>query len=261
MCNFRDLGGLLRTDGTRLPAGWLFRSDAPSADSDADLDRIRALGIRTIVDLRSAQEQPSCPPVLRSTCAYVSIPIDRVEWADSTLASEDMADFLAGRYLRLAAQCLTDDDRRLGSVLNVLGLPCDQPRIVWCAGGKDRTGLVTAILLRLLGVTDDDIRADYARSSSATAELRRRARAETPAKAGRAVSPEDRRAALRGRLASFSEGIGRLSNPAPPEAIGLFLASLSARHGGVESYAASVGADMETIAMTRRWLSALAVTP
>ncbi|CAM5587252.1 tyrosine-protein phosphatase (plasmid) [Streptomyces viridifaciens] len=268
MCNFRDVGPLTRADGSTLPAGWLFRSDAPSADSTSDLEHLRTFGITTIVDLRSDGEDPVRPVGIASSYAYVQAGIDPVDWADEALGHDDMATFLSERYLAIADRCLLDDSP-MGRALTVLIAPPDEPRIVWCAGGKDRTGIVMAIALRLLKVTDDAIQADYACSSAAAAELRRRARTASPSVAlsgptsasGAAGSAVERRAALRQSVAAFPGGVGRFSNPAPPQAVTRFLHGLCERYGTVERYAELTGVDLRTVHATNQILSSRPVRP
>lgn len=59
--NFRDLGGYATEDGRRVRWGLFYRSDALSELSDADLDKLRALGIKLVCDFRSAEEKAEAP--------------------------------------------------------------------------------------------------------------------------------------------------------------------------------------------------------
>ncbi|MCX4850451.1 tyrosine-protein phosphatase [Streptomyces sp. NBC_00893] len=255
LCNFRDLGGVVCADGQSLPSGLLFRSEAPAPQAQGDVECLRRLGVRTFVDLRSPEETSSSPPDRAAPGSYVSAGLRRVDWEDRDVPPDRMAGFLAERYLRLAEEGL-GGDRPVGRALTALLDPSRTGRIVWCAGGKDRTGIVVAVLLHLLGASHEAIAADYARSAEASAELRRRARrdAATGAAPTRKRDPAERRRMLRASAAAFPGGVGALANPAPPEAITLFLTQLDRRHDGIQRYAERAGLDAEAIPKMRRTL-------
>ncbi|WP_327347358.1 tyrosine-protein phosphatase [Streptomyces europaeiscabiei] len=242
LCNFRDFGGVVCADGHVLPTGLLFRSEAPALDAEDDVAHLQRLGVRTFVDLRSPEEVLSFPAGLAESGSYVRAGLRRVGWEDRDVPQERMSDFLAERYLRLAEEGLRED-RPMGRALSALMEPSRTGRIVWCAGGKDRTGIVVALFLHLLGVSHEDIAADYARSAQAAVELRRRARRKTATRAAvtRTRDPAERRRELRASAAAFPGGLGALANPAPAEAITLFLAELARRHGGIQQYAVRAG--------------------
>jgi protein-tyrosine phosphatase len=168
--NFRDLDGLTTTDGRRLRLRLLFRSEGPSYFSQNDVVTLRGLGVRTVCDLRSDGERRAHPnhwcgdgPLLN-----IDIPIDvRVAgnkaWelvqADPTAAGARAA--MAYNY-RAIGGSIADPFRRL--VDHLLALR-NVPVLVHCTAGKDRTGVMIALLLHALDVTADQIEADYLLSS------------------------------------------------------------------------------------------------
>lgn len=156
--NFRDLGGYPARDGTRVRWRLLFRSDALHRLTPAGVDRVvDELGIGAIVDLRSTGEigvdgrgrlQDRSP-------RYYHVPL-----FDGALPEEpDRAKSytLADRYFLMV-------EHRKGAIARVLNalLEASTPVVYHCAAGKDRTGVISAILLGLLGVRDEIIAADYA---------------------------------------------------------------------------------------------------
>ena len=148
--NFRDLGGYGTRDGREVRRGLLYRADSLHRLSTDDLARLARLGIRTVIDLRSATELARYGRVPRHgdrTSRHV--PFE--EAADGSHLRPRADQYLAialsrGDRLALALQLLTDEDG---------------PVVFHCMGGKDRTGILAALLLAVLGVPDQTIGADY----------------------------------------------------------------------------------------------------
>ena len=154
--NFRDLGGWRTGDGRRLRYGRLFRSDALHCLSDADLVRLRDdLGLRTQIDLRASHEVESegRGPLAGPPVAYHHLPFfDGVRSAgERPAASLAELYFAMLRYAR----------RPIASALETLAAS-DGACVFHCAAGKDRTGVLAAVVLGALGVADEDIVEDYA---------------------------------------------------------------------------------------------------
>lgn len=100
--NFRDLGGFLNHDGQTVAWNRLYRADGLSALSDRDLELFRKLGIRTIVDLRSAPEQESMPDKVPRGVTYRSCPMMREEVSSPEQAAElSFAQNLKTGYLEM----------------------------------------------------------------------------------------------------------------------------------------------------------------
>src|SRR4029078_2117372 len=130
------------------------------------LARVAALGIRTVLDLRTRGEltDHGRVPTEEMNDAYRHLPLlDEVWERDLLVAEMDAVEFLAGRYLAML-------DQGSGSIVGALEMIADAdrvPLVFHCSAGKDRTGVLAAVLLSVLGVSDDDIAADYALSRAA----------------------------------------------------------------------------------------------
>jgi protein-tyrosine phosphatase len=156
--NFRDLGGYPAADGARVRWRRMFRSDALCALTPADVGRLRdEIGLSTVVDLRSTAElrADGDGPLRRAGLAHHHLPLfdgDAVRPEDVTVPVT-----LADRYWLLAEYAKA----RIASVLTALAAS-DGPAVYHCAAGKDRTGVISAVVLGVLGVPDEVIVADYA---------------------------------------------------------------------------------------------------
>ncbi len=161
--NFRDLGGYATRSGRRLARGRVYRSDGLDAMTPADAARaLDDLGLQNLVDLRSygELERYGYGP-LQGRIRHHHLPLfdelrprgEEVSWPPE----------LAHWYLR-ALERVGD---RIVRVLEHLADPGVQPAVIFCSAGKDRTGLVSATLLAILGVDEDTIVEDYALSAGA----------------------------------------------------------------------------------------------
>ena len=156
--NFRDLGGYPTADGRRLRWRWLFRSDALHALSKQDVRHLREeIGVGSVVDLRSSAELESegQGPLADEAVQFHHLPLFDGSGPENPPPAEAIN--LAERYYLLAEYAKP----AIGRVVNVLA-ESSAPAIYHCAAGKDRTGVISAVLLGALGVRDEIIVADYA---------------------------------------------------------------------------------------------------
>lgn len=176
VANFRDTGGYRTMDGRRVATGRLFRSGVlglPGSGAKVEWDRnraaqCRALGLRTVVDLRSEREAQLVPTAwaTETGARLVHAPVlEGCEGSDTNFArmlqdgtitrfSEgDLGQWYQGALRRRAAA--------FGAAVGALSKPDALPALVHCHAGKDRTGLLVAVVLAALDVPDDDIVADY----------------------------------------------------------------------------------------------------
>ena len=156
--NFRDLGGYPTEDGRTVRWRLLFRSDALHLLSVDDIARLRDdLRIGDVIDLRSSAEVRSDG---RGALAAEPIRFHHLPLFDGDTARRDdqaSAYTLADRYFLLAEFAKEPIARVITTLAST-----DSPAVYHCAAGKDRTGVISAILLGLLGVKDEIIVADYA---------------------------------------------------------------------------------------------------
>ena len=230
--NFRDVGGYPGLDGRTVRWRRLFRSDALHRLGAADNEAFSQLGVRTVIDLRRASEVEKFGRVPeRYGLDYRNLVLKHVDWEEVESPDETVRErWLADRYLNFA-----EDGREalLGS-LQVIADPANAPVIVHCMAGKDRTGTVCALALALLGVSDEDIAADYALTTSAMRPLT-------------AYLMEKHPSAVLGNEHMFDS---------PPGAMLMFLADLRELHGSVEDYALEIGLTGAEIASMRTHLLA-----
>jgi len=165
--NFRDIGGYVTTDGRVVRAGRVYRSGMLGAATDDDLATLAALGLRTVIDLRTQPEVDAFGvDRLPGLASLVRLPIPSAG-ADPVVVKA----MQTGRfpYLPDLAEVnrgyVSDDAERLGDALELLSDSANLPAVVHCLGGKDRTGVISALLLTILGVPWATARVDYLRSN------------------------------------------------------------------------------------------------
>jgi protein tyrosine/serine phosphatase len=226
--NVRDLGGHRARAGQMVRWRRVLRADTLDAATGGDLAVLGDLGVRTVIDLRTVTEYTQRPHPHEDDplVTYFRFPLLARTWAEDGQRPEgDTAAFLADRYLEM----LVRGAPALAAALDVLSDPLAHPVVVHCTAGKDRTGVVAAVLLGLLGVADEAIAEDYAASGPAVASLVQRRSAGDPVTA----------ATLASRPAGYLE--------APPEAMLRFLEQVRHRHGTMVGYARGIGVPLETI--------------
>jgi protein tyrosine/serine phosphatase len=225
--NFRDVGGYPGRDGRTVRWRELFRADSLHRLAGSDWEAFAALGIKTVIDLRRTFEVEQHGRVPEAEgLAYLNPVLEHVDWTDVPHPPEIAHErWLADRYLNF-----TEDGREgLAAALSVIADPGAAPVVVHCMAGKDRTGVVCALVLSLLGVSDDDIATDYALTEVSMASLTAYLRVHNPV-------------AIEGNDHMFDS---------PREAMLLFLADLRDRHGSVPGFVREIGISDQQIAALR----------
>jgi protein-tyrosine phosphatase len=173
--NFRDVGGHATEDGGKVRTGVLYRSVALDQASEADLEALSTLGIRTVFDLRTAIERQRRPDRLPADAKHIALDllVDSGEadpaavfalMEDPPRASRELADGGTERfYLATYRDMIRLRSARAGyaALLRALAQAETSPALVHCTTGKDRTGWVVAAILLFLGVHHDDVVRDY----------------------------------------------------------------------------------------------------
>lgn len=225
--NFRDLGGYDAGDGMRTRWRTLFRADGLGDLTEADFSRMRALGIRTVIDLRSAEElERGRFDVDAHPVTFHHFPI--IEKLPDADAFDKQPGLLGTQYLEM----VRDAGPSFVSVLDILASPESLPAVFHCTAGKDRTGVLSAIVLSVLGVDEPTVVADYALSDAAMTRLRAKIIVKYP----------DSRDTIENLTDVFS------AKPSQMEAL---LDHLRATYGSVDAYVAGLGAGPELIAGLR----------
>jgi protein-tyrosine phosphatase len=159
--NFRDLGGLPTDDGGSTVFGSVFRSDALEHLTSEDVRVLRdRLGIQMVIDLRAHIETDGRSPgwATGEGIEVVSLPLSDAWEGWGTLTDETRRTLLARKYLSYIEVAGANLVAALERIAANAG---HRPTIIHCAVGKDRTGVLAAILLSLIGVQRDAIVADY----------------------------------------------------------------------------------------------------
>ncbi len=220
--NVRDLGGLNTRTG-RVRRGCLYRAATLHRSTLADADLFNRLGVRTVLDLRTDVERArwsghgAWRPV-----TVVHAPLLRKPWdRDDVRADHDAALFLASRYLEI----LEGSGPVIASVLETIANVDGHAAVFHCAAGKDRTGIIAAVILGLLGVDDATIIDDYHHTAMAMQDLY-------------SLFASD----------ASEQGISMVDQPAaflasPPEAMELVLRAVRLDFGSMNDYVCSIGVD------------------
>jgi len=227
--NLRDLGGYASADGRRVAEGLLYRADGLNRLSEADAAVVKDLGIRTVVDLRTLYEREewgSAPTDLLDATA-LHLPILSELWpVFEETDDHDPVAYLIERYHEMTVEGAAS----LATLLDLVANDADAvPLVFHCSAGKDRTGVTAALILGLLGVSDDQIAADYAHTAIAMDDLVAWVRAQSP-EAANSMTDQPK---------TFLS--------CPEEAMSGFLAELTQRFGSTEGYVESIGVPATTV--------------
>jgi protein-tyrosine phosphatase len=228
--NVRDLGGHVTEDDGTTRFGAVVRADSVRHLTPAGWRALVDYGIRTIVDLRRHDELERDPP-LDAPVDVVHVPLEtpedelriRAAWRQE---GDDEAGIL-GAYVLMTELVAPNFARAVEAV-------AEAPEggvVVHCYAGKDRTGLMCAMLLRLAGARIEDVAADYGVSGE-------NFRPMTDPWA--AAAPDDRERALRLRIGA-----------SPPQVMTKLLAELEQRHGDMRGYLLEAGASPDALDQAR----------
>ena len=149
--NARSLGGWTLSDGTEIPYGRVFRSGMLAPASPSDLAELRKLGVRTSIDFSSAEE----------VAKYGKDPVGP-QALSRVISAPMIGQMTAAGY----ADVVKTQKPSMATTFRALAQGSTYPVDIHCTGGKDRTGIVTALLFDLLGVPQRQIVEDYLLSAS-----------------------------------------------------------------------------------------------
>ncbi|WP_120715915.1 tyrosine-protein phosphatase [Tsuneonella amylolytica] len=200
--NFRDYGGYA-ADGGTVRRGLLYRSGQHVKATDEDLEALRALDIRTVIDLRGITEREMNPCRRHEGWAGEVIAHDgetsssppHMDIDASTTTAQYARDRMLSVYTRMPANPAMH--AMFGRYLNALA-DREGASLVHCFAGKDRTGIAATLLLHILGVSEEDQRDEFLLTNQAPtlAVLRAQSVPGIEARLGRKVDDESIRALL-----------------------------------------------------------------
>ncbi len=225
--NIRDLGGLPLKSGGETRHGVFLRADTLQELTDDDVALFRKIGLRTIIDLRTPMEAESegRGPLASEPIAYLNLPFIPDELLvpghdkarDIIVAERRETDRVEHylNYLRYAGD-------RVVAALRAMAAVDGPPAVFHCAAGKDRTGVLAAILLDAVGVERDAIITDFAMSNERLDRIAGRLR----------------------RMPTYANYTGTLATRdmgSDPETMTDVLGYLDEQHGGAAGWMLSAG--------------------
>jgi protein-tyrosine phosphatase len=231
--NVRDLGGHPTEDGGETRFGVYVRADAVDRLSEEGWRALVDYGVRTVVDLRLADEREVDPPAglpIVSLHRPLVPDFGHPDWEEINELS--LGTELPESTLLVYLEFLERYRDRFGeAVTAIASADADGAVLFHCMGGKDRTGLIAALLLRIAGVQRDAVAADYARSGENLRLI---------LDAWIAGTEDDQDRNLRTRISAT-----------PAEAMLGVLAALDTRYGGAEAYLQAAGVGDGELQMVR----------
>jgi protein-tyrosine phosphatase len=224
--NMRDVGGYRTRNGRTTRWRTFWRADSLHRLPPETQAALLAHGVRTVLDLRRSDELRAAPNVFAASPAvayrHLSLLVD-------TPPVPGIPQPLVDTYRRL----LDERQAQICETLRILAAPGGLPAVVHCTAGKDRTGLITALVLGLAGVPEETIVEDYALSARYLV--------------GPFLEEIRQRALARGYTWEQYQPLVRC----PPEFMRAILQYLTKRYGGIEAYAHTIGFGPEQIAQLR----------
>jgi protein-tyrosine phosphatase len=168
--NVRDLGGYLTAQGTPVPWRRFVRADSLHRLDRDEAARLHFEGLRMVIDLRTAREVRDAPSVLERQRG--------VEWVNlpmfDALSPDALAKVEVPQGHPLLEMYVTAAETRgpaIRTILSRMAQPHEGTVLFNCTAGKDRTGIIAALLLGIAGVAQNDIIADYALTAELIPEL------------------------------------------------------------------------------------------
>jgi protein-tyrosine phosphatase len=235
--NVRDLGGIPTEDGGATRPGSVIRSDNIGGLTDQGWRALARHGVVRIVDLRWAEERAQDPPRdVNAAVEVVHVAVlgptyeESAEFFRELDVHVDTVDDAADHYAYSYVEFLERNRSRFAAALAAVA-EADGPVVIHCMGGKDRTGLVAGLLLRLAGVSLEEIGRDYSLSGpnlSGTLD------------AWLAMAPDEAERQRRLKLSTT-----------PASAMARVIATIEERHGSVTGYLEAGGLQADQIERLR----------
>lgn len=157
--NVRDLGGYTNKDNQITKTHSLLRGDALHLLTVEDCEKLYDYGVRCIIDLRSLEEalrEPDRLHTIYQNIEYLHVPIQ-----DHVRGNRYSEEFPPSMW-QLYCWLLDDSKASFHKIFDTIAIYQDSCVIFHCSGGKDRTGTIAMLLLKLAGIDDETIVGDYA---------------------------------------------------------------------------------------------------
>jgi protein tyrosine/serine phosphatase len=223
--NVRDLGGYAAADGRSVRWQTLYRADGLHRIPPEAASAVAPLRWRTILDLRTAGEFAGGAFLHAEGAEVIHLPVIRQPWDTTAVGDHEPAEFLAARYLDM----LDEGVDALTTAVGILASRERLPAVFHCSAGKDRTGVLAALVLSVVGVADEQIADDYQLSAGAMDRLVAWLEADRP------------------DVVDHMAQQPKAFLACPPEAMLLFLEQLRLRFGSAEGYLRASGVEAATL--------------
>jgi len=229
--NFRDLGGY-RTRGGRMVA-WrrLFRSGELHHMTRRDITKLKEqIKLTSVIDLRGSvqQELLGVGPLNKIGVKYYSIPLSIITDRVNDRGKELFRDFSNSGEVYLYRVRNKEYGRRIVDALEIIAESDNLPLVFNCNAGKDRSGILAAIVLGVLGIADEDIIEDYTLTAPYMKEFINRWNNDP-------------------KTAEVHKNLPEYQLKASPESMVLFLSILKKEYGSVRGYVMAQGAEVSLI--------------
>ncbi len=160
--NFRDLGGIPTLSGRKVKPGLLYRSDDLYDLSEKDLQHLKHLGLRSVIDFRTPQEIRELPDRVPSTVVgQFDLPIDAGSLAGDFDDRHPTAASTTALMISVYRQLASDFTAPFKKFFRLLADQDKPPLLFHCTAGKDRTGMAAALFLSAVGASRDEVMRDY----------------------------------------------------------------------------------------------------
>ena len=233
--NIRDLGGYKTCTGARVPWQTFFRADNPNLLDVEGMNYLYGQGLRLVIDLRTKNEIKEAPNPFENFpgVEYVNLPIfddlAPVIMLQKQVSAENPLLHFYLEAIHGQGNAITEILRRISTVRNGAVM-------FNCTAGKDRTGIIAALLLGLVGVSEEEIVNDYALTASLIPGLVDKLLAESKA-----------RGANTERHSRMLES--------PSEVMHALLSEIESKFGSIEDYLKENGMEQEEIRRLKNLLS------
>lgn len=230
--NLRDLGNLPTEDGGRTRSGRVFRSDSLQSVTAADVALLHeTLGVRSLIDLRGEDEvvNEGRGLLAERDVRYVNLPLVQEDGSLVSYLENGRTVDLVPRYLSY----LDSPGQTMLRAIELISEADTSPTVFFCAAGKDRTGVLSALVLRLVGVETEAVVDDYLLSAESAETILRQRLIPSPTYAH--------------HVASLPPEVYR----AEADTMRRFLAALEREFGGAERWALDHGLAPQVLARLR----------
>jgi protein-tyrosine phosphatase len=190
--NIRDLGGLRTHDGRLTKRGVLIRASMIGSLTPEGAEAMRSYGVRTVVDLRWPVEVEAQPSIFAKGHAYRNVPTD----GDRQLA---LLHHASEGTMAAQLETLARPSSGIRDALHAIA-ESEAATVIHCQAGRDRTGIVAALILAIAGVVDEDIETDYRASDEALTDEYERLAREQPGESSGGADAIARRRAVMGQV-------------------------------------------------------------